>query len=275
MRIPVVLLLLAVAGAGNAQLTPAEARVVSLFDRSNYVFAGTIKRMGASNLATLKAASNLAVVHVDALFASPAELRQTGGSDITIQLTDPHAIKEGGAAVFYTNVGAIGSTLGVVEVARDDAAVGEGLRKDLSRYERLTSDLRLTRRLDQAELVISGTVARTERAGGLREKGASEHAPDWWIATIEIRSVEKPLGSNVAGSVRVAFPRSDDEHWMESPKFAEGETGIWILRPFAPLVKGAASSGLFTALNPLDFQPISQLERIRALLKQPVRVNER
>jgi hypothetical protein len=55
--------------------------------------------------------------------------------------------------------------------------------------------------------------------------------------------------------------------WIDSPKFEAGQSGIWILQRKQkergwPLMR---EPGL-TALDPLDFQPQSQLDRVRELL---------
>jgi len=53
--------------------------------------------------------------------------------------------------------------------------------------------------------------------------------------------------------------------WHKSPKFAEGQTGVWLLhrnQSSLPAVKDQ-----LTALNPLDFQDQTQLEHLRALIK--------
>jgi hypothetical protein len=57
--------------------------------------------------------------------------------------------------------------------------------------------------------------------------------------------------------------------WIDAPKFPEGQYGIWILQRNQQ-EKGWANMRLagYTALDPLDFQPASQVDRIRALVKR-------
>ena len=70
-------------------------------------------------------------------------------------------------------------------------------------------------------------------------------------------------------SLRVVFPRSSDELWIESPKLEPGQRVILILQQDQqekgwPVLR---VPGL-TALDPLDVQPPEQLDRVRKLVEE-------
>jgi hypothetical protein len=124
------------------------------------------------------------------------------------------------------------------------------------------ADAELTQRLAQAEIVISGEVSATARFAAQRPGFLSEHDADWWQATIEIETVEK--GKVATKTIAVLFANSDDIAWYRSPKIKKGERGVWLLQNRDTL--GKPVPGL-AVVRPLDRQPITELARIRTLLK--------
>lgn len=123
-------------------------------------------------------------------------------------------------------------------------------------------DAELTQRLAQAEIVISGVVSATARFEAQRPGFLSQHDPDWWQAAIGIETVEK--GNVTAKTMAVLFANSSDIAWYRSPKIKKGDHGIWLLQSrdtFGKPVPGLA------VVHPLDCQPITELVRVRTLLK--------
>jgi hypothetical protein len=66
-------------------------------------------------------------------------------------------------------------------------------------------------------------------------------------------------------SVVVLFPNSDDLMWQGSPKFKQGQQGVWLLHRNQTKMPGVKDQ--YTVLNPLDYQERGELERIRSLSK--------
>lgn len=131
-----------------------------------------------------------------------------------------------------------------------------------SRAPQSAADSDLAQRLAQAEIVISGMVLATTRFASQRPGLISEHDPDWWQATIEVESVEK--GKVTTKTVPVLFANSTDIAWYRSPKIKKGERGVWLLHnrdTFGRAVPGLA------VVQPADKQPITELAKVRALLK--------
>ena len=64
--------------------------------------------------------------------------------------------------------------------------------------------------------------------------------------------------------ITVLFPNSTDEMWYRSHKFKPGEEGIFVLQTQAAEAYGVKG---FTAIHPLDFQPLGERDHMRSLLQ--------
>ncbi len=110
----------------------------------------------------------------------------------------------------------------------------------------------------------------------------SEHDPKWREAVIAVDKVHK--GEGVGDQVTVRFPASTDGGWFKAPKFEAGQQGYFVLQKWppkpgaqpqpetsVPTQAGSAKGDgdIYTALHPLDFQPYSQQDRIRAAISSP------
>src|SRR5262249_43281875 len=140
--------------------------------------------------------------------------------------------------------------------------------RDIQAAKEIISDRKLQERIARAEIVIVGKVAKTEPVPGTEQRHVeTEHDPDWWIAHVDVASVE--MGKISEQIVRVMFANSRDEMWIDSPKFRPGQAGVWILQRNQTERGGPVLRlpGL-TALDALDFQPPEQLERVRRLIRR-------
>ena len=130
------------------------------------------------------------------------------------------------------------------------------------------NDAILRERLDGSWAVVTGRVLDIKKLGDLATS-VSEHNADWHYADIAVGSVLKSTAlAPVPGTrLRVYFPASRDIAWYTSPKFQKGQTGIWILRPAGAKVKERDADAK-ASLDPLDFQPLSQLKKVKDLLRR-------
>jgi hypothetical protein len=124
-------------------------------------------------------------------------------------------------------------------------------------------DRLLSQRIARAQLVVAGKVLRTQAMPRDPRWPESEHDPKWWTAVVRVDTFAKGAGPT---ELTIVFPSSDDELWIDAPKFRPDQEGIWILQrdtkeKVAPVY---AVRGL-TALDPRDFQPRESLERVRRL----------
>lgn len=115
----------------------------------------------------------------------------------------------------------------------------------------------LKERIGSADRVVVGKVVliKAESVSGLP---ISEHNPNWHDVVIEAKETLK--GKPNLALLVVRFPKSMDVAWYGVPRFSLGQEGIWILHK--------DESGVYTALNPLDFQPKKEIDNIRTLVKQ-------
>ncbi len=246
----------------------ANAVVERWMEQSQFVIQGTVSRVGAATLKSLSPSERTFVVKVEEILHGPAPFSDHRGREITVYSENPEGLKAGSQALFFTRSWLYGESLAVAEVGRMDMPDQGKTRDDIAAANQAIQDRRLLGRITRAELVIAGEVAGVEAAPqAVRRKIETEHDPDWWFAEIKVSSVEK--GKPASGPVQVLFPHSGDEMWLDAPKFQRGQTGIWILQRNQqekgwPVLRAAG----LTALEPIDFQPAGQLERIRRLIGQ-------
>jgi hypothetical protein len=112
-------------------------------------------------------------------------------------------------------------------------------------------------------LVVAGKVLRTEPMPRDPRWPESEHDPQWWIAVLQIDGFAKGQGPS---ELTIVFPSSNDELWIDAPKFKPDQEGVWILQKdtkekVAPVfgVRG------LTALDTRDFQPREAWDKVRRL----------
>jgi len=229
---------------------------------------GTVARVEASTLRSLAPSSRTFVVKVEEILHGPAPFADHRGREITIYTENPQGLLLGKQAVFFTRSWLYGESMAVAEVGRVDMPDQGTTRSDIAAANQSIADRQLQDRIAKAELVIAGEVAAVKPAPQTdRRRIETEHDPEWWVAEIKVTSVEK--GKPPTAPVAILFPHSGDEMWLESPKFQRGQTGIWILQRNQqekgwPVLR---VPGL-TALQPLDFHPPAELERVRRLIGQ-------
>lgn len=240
--------------------------IEQLVSQTAYVFKGTIERGGASNVAIVPASQNTAIVRVDDVLEAIPTLTTYLGKQITIQLREP--LKTGEAAVFFANPWIFAENIAVAETGRLAADTDlAALRRELVNARQGLADLRMQQVLVSATLVIVGTVTASGMPFEHGSVGAvSFHNPLWRAAIVAVRSVEK--GTLDAPTVTVIYASSPDRRWFASPKFPPKQEGIYLLHTdqMAGVSEPFKVGGL-TAINPLDYQPLDQLDRVRRLIK--------
>jgi hypothetical protein len=247
--------------------TGLDARAV---DReATFVFVGQVKALGATTMPELVPASdNLAVVEVQDIVRSPINLSGYVGRSVTVQLLRAGSEKVGLTAVFFTRGWILGDGAAVIEVHQAAGMAAGDAKELLSRGRKENETQNLKDQLSSAPVVITGKVVSVKAQPASQQP--TEHDPQWQDATVQITSVEKSSGATPSGVIHVLFPASQDIAWVNSPRFREGQEGVWILHkiPGSVNYKGlAAPSRTFAALSKSDFKSLDDLSTIRALLK--------
>jgi hypothetical protein len=232
---------------------------------SHFVVAGSVAKLGATTMPIDPTVPNVGVFKVDEILHGPRQLGGFAGREITVVFKDLRNVSAGERLVLFVTSWLYGESLVVLEVGRMEDRERTAMRKEFDEARLRLADESLQLRINLAQLVIVGKVEKTAPAP---KQGArtpiTEHDPDWWEAVIKVESVEK---GQHKGPATILFPKSVDVAWSQSPKFQPGQDGIWILQRDQkergwPVLR---RPGL-TALDPLDYQPPSELDRIRGFL---------
>jgi len=243
-----------VASPGQQPLRPAQATII---------FTGTVMQLHATTFAPpdtmIPASDRTIVVRVDKVLKSTPEVAWLQGNTITLEAKDPSTFRVGMRGTFFTTGGRWGDGVELLEIAHYED--GTPVPKFRTRQE--DADAALAKRLAQVDLVISGTVSSTAPLPYIQHV-ISEHMPDWCLATIEVETVEK--GNLTRKTVTVMFAASTDVAQYNRPKLKPGDHAIWLLHTQVPDMWGNTVPRL-AATDPLDSQPITELAKVRALLK--------
>jgi hypothetical protein len=239
----------------------AAREIDSLARRASFIFSGTVERTAAATLPAVPIDDATAVVRVERVFRAPEVLGDQTNRRITVQLRKAD-VDEGARALFFATGWLYGDSIAVTEVGRTSADDPDELDGQLERSELRAEDRELRDRIAKASLVVVGRVGRIVPVRKRQRGGESEHEPHWFVADLEVESVEKGRHPR-AKPVPLAFPASDDVQWYWRPKPQPRQEGVWILHK--EQVPGVPP-GAYTALDPRDFQPRDQLERVRRLV---------
>ncbi|HSB08841.1 MAG TPA: hypothetical protein VLM38_04980 [Blastocatellia bacterium] len=237
-----------------------QSSFVDLVRRSGFIFQGTVKAIGEST-PTVVRERNTAIVTVDRVVESLPPAGNPTGRDVTVRLRTPGEIRPGQKATFFTYVYSAGKSLGLDEVGILPIEDSKTLEDRVRAARQTLADEALTARLRRAEMVVVGVVGEARPTEEARNPG-SEHDPLWWRAPITVRSFEK--GQRPRGPIIVNIAMNFDYLWALAPKPKAGEEGIFLLQ--ADREKQFRVSGFFL-IDALDALPISELERVRRLIK--------
>jgi hypothetical protein len=240
--------------------------IQDLLARSQWVIRGRIAKVGVGATPDVPESANLAVVNVQEILHGPPQFDDHLGRDITLYSEDVQGLRAGRTEVFFTQSWFYGQGLGVVEVGRLDAKASGSIKEEIATAEQSIDDQRLGARLSRAQLVVLGIVAETGPGPRPERDVQTEHHPEWWVAELKVERVIKGKAPDV---LRILFASSTDEMWLESPKAERGQEAVWILQQDQqekgwPVLR---VPGL-TALDPLDVQPVDQLERVIRLVEE-------
>lgn len=233
---------------------------------SPFIFTGRIRKRRAATLSLVDATELDAVIAVERVLRRPPGVVDFSGQDVTLRGESALELADDKTALFAANGWLYGESLALIEVARMDDRQSNADRQIKEAEERAATDA-VRSRLQRADLVVHAVVERTSPRGDKEAPPVSEHDPMWWEAWLKVESVEK--GDPPRQQLRVLYPTSLDEYWYESPKFAPGDDGIFLLQrdqkehgPTQYRVRG------YTALHPLDYHPPERLDELRGLLRR-------
>jgi hypothetical protein len=266
---------LAASAQGQKDAVPSERD--QLIERASYVFTGTVRAVGTSNVKLVPGGDDTAVVRIDSIAKGADTVGDFTGDDVTVVLQKPKSVAVGDKLHFYTNPRISGANVAVTEVGHTPIVAAEELGVVKARAEQL-KDQAATKKVAthtvDADLIVTGKVTATKPAPREGRPGPpSEHDPDWWEATIAVDSTEK--GAAPANNTLTAyFPHSRDIRWFAVPKLAVGREAVFFLH--TKMEAGAEAKDEADVLeikgvkilHPEDVQPMARRDQIRTMLRQ-------
>ncbi len=260
-------------------LPQAASNQAALVKQSSIVFAGTVSQLAATSFAGVPKSAQTIVVRVDSVSKKPSAVSLKKGDNVTVEVKDAAAFRDGTQATFYTDGWIFGSGVAVKELGHELTPIsGEtskpaGVGEKADQQPQEISDQELRDRLNAADFVVIGRVKEVHRwtVPKSAPQRVSEHDPDWHEAVVEVQSVLK--GGQVKGnSIVVRFPGRNDVAWVHSPKLAKNQQGIFCLNrdqtSGVPTEKvGGRQVAVYTCLGHGDSLPMSDAHRVRSLLK--------
>jgi hypothetical protein len=212
-------------------------RVKDLTRRAEFVFRGTVQKPAAANLEVVEADARTAIVRVDEVLKAADTLDDFTGREVTLFLRQPDSVKAGEQRIFFTKVGLLGESLGVVELGRVTGSAAS-LKAQVASAGNQSLEQDLRTRLAAADLAVSGRILSTRATYAQPKSGTvTEHDPLWWEAVLEVRKVVK--GQVTEKTVTFWFPSSLDVMWAFAPKPSPGQEGTWLLHSQATEGRGA------------------------------------
>lgn len=252
----------------------------ALMKQASIIFRGTVKKKGDVSFKGVPKSDRTIVVMVDEVIQKPSAVSLAKGAQVTVDAIDAAALSVGSSFVFYTEGWIYGSGVAVREIGHEAAPVrtaelAEPMRAQLEQTRKEVSDSELRSRLDAADIVVTGQVTAVHPWNPPSLVAArpriSEHAANWQEAVIRVETALK--GAPADHEVVVRFPGSWDIAWASTPKLQSGQSGTFILQkdkitgvPRAALA--GRSVDAHTAMKPGDVLPISEAQRVRALLRK-------
>jgi hypothetical protein len=233
--------------------------IADLARQAGLIFTGTVVELAASTVAVLPASDDLVVVRVDRRLRVDPLLGDLGGKTITVKAASPKTLRVGQQAVFFTNSWIHGRGIAARELEHVDVNQEQNVVAAIAALP----EAHLMDRLRSAELVVAAQVARI---GPERIASRDRNAARW--AAAELR-VQRVLDGQPRQSTTVYFPTGTQRLWINAPRFAEGQKGVFILHvpPSIALPSLAIlEPGSLVALDPDDFQPDSRLSDVERLV---------
>jgi len=232
---------------------------------AEFAFFGTVRRLGASNVAQVEASSDLAIVRADEVVVAPQSLGDIARRDLTVRLSS--SARVGAKALFLASSWVVSDEIAVMELARVSGRLDRRALREAVLEEKLRAfDDQLLARIAAADAVVRGRVSNVSTIEIPPKQRDDEDFAWWRIATVEVLDVLKGRPEPI---VRVAFLDPRPPQWFDAPVFSEGQEGIWFLRKTEHTPEWreveSAPKGAYSALHPLDYQAAGLFARIHAL----------
>jgi hypothetical protein len=232
--------------------------ISDLAQASTFIFSGTVLERGASSVPFVQPHEQLITARFDNSLRVDPVLGDLRGKTITVIVSSAEAFEPGQKLVFFANSAVHGRGIAVREVAHVDAGEASKVAAVVGQLP----ERHLLDRLQQASVVVEATIEKVDPPAF----SFDQHDGRWAAAHLKVADTLK--GKAPASSV-MHFATAEWPPYDRMPKFAPGESGIFLLQP--PPVDSVKEGGTLpadalVAVDPADFQDASHATRIRRLL---------
>src|SRR5260370_1708033 len=104
---------------GTTALSQGPSNKAAFTKQSSIVFAGTVSQLGATSFAGVPKSAQTIVVRVDSVLKKPPAVSLKKGDNVTVEVKDPSAFRDGTQATFYTDGWIFGSGVAVKELGHE------------------------------------------------------------------------------------------------------------------------------------------------------------
>ena len=257
-----------------AQSDPDTVRLLTQNGGPMLTFEGQVVAMRASDVGPASPSQTNAVVKVISIIDAPPYFTRFKGQQVTVVLRQPNELPLNGIVIFYATGATVGKEITVRELFHSDIDKGNP-KLILDQLRQFAGREALRLEAQQTPVIVSGKVLTIKQISS--SGPASEHEGGRMIATIIVESVIKsksaaPVQKSQRISVIFADPNDRDISVVASPRFTVGQRGIWLLRKLSGsdrygLGPAGNSASIFKAPGAADFQDLSKLDTIRAVLQ--------
>jgi len=231
---------------------------------SDFIFQGIVKVLHTSTIDAIDP-EELGVVSVTNILKESNAFGDITGKAITVQFSNMRNLNIGDNYIFFSNPYFIGEEIAVVETGRmkynESKYSIADLKSEIAEVTKNFKDDKLKERIQKSDLIVLGTVVNVKVVKS-ENKRDSEHDPMWAEAEVQI---DETIKGNSDRTVLIIFPSSVDVAWVNTPKFKEGEKGVFLLRKTQVIKRWL---GQFVLTEKEDFVTDKEsIEKIKSLSK--------
>jgi len=226
---------------------------VAAMQQSNIVFTGTVVSEPPL-ISEVPAGTTALNVIVDEVMVISPELDLERGDHVTVAASEPSALAAGSRYTFFTAGIIFGQSLGVREIAHEDAPAPGTANAKRASIAAAMQDAAMQERVSGADAVIMGEVmsVTTPPEADSDDETGREHNPQWRDAQVKVTEWMKGSGPN---TITVRFPASRDVLFYDVPKLHAGEREILFLHHL-------------TLQLPTDEEPVADAPLVRKAIAE-------
>lgn len=219
---------------------------------SKFVFIGTVKKIGASNVAALEATKQLALVQINQVALAPEAFVGTVGTTVTVKIPPRIKLRSGDTRLFFTKRLMYGENLAVEAIAIEQ--VEKDYNRPMKEVKTAASNIERKEqlaRISRAAVIVEGRVTQMQESQYNKEYPLSFKAPYWVSVVIQIARLIK--GEHEGNSIE-AFINKGGESEEATPLAIEiGKTGVWLLAREAIFKDLDNKNAFYVIEDPEDF----------------------